>query len=97
MSTTLWDQFMERLVDNKDKLDEFCNLADCDIDKWLEDNKMGVTIDQLVAASPKVELSDTELDGVAGGKIAFHSLQNTVQEEANRWFSEDSNRRPHLR
>ena len=95
--SNIWDQFMEQLVDNKDKLDEFCNLADCDIDKWLEDNKMGVTIDQLVAASPKIELSEADLDGVAGGKIVLHSVQNIVKEEANRWFSVESNRHPHLR
>lgn len=90
MRNNIWEQFMIRLVEDKDKLDEFCNLADTDIEAWLVTNDMGVTIDQLYAASPKIELSDAELEDVAGGKVTIHSLQNTVKTEANRWFSSRS-------
>jgi hypothetical protein len=80
MSNNIWDQFMNRLVSEEGKLDEFCNLADADIDRWLVENDMGVTIDQLVKASPRL-LSDLELDNVTGGKVTIYGLQAMVKTE----------------
>lgn len=81
MTADIWTIFMKKLTQTEGKLDEFCNLSDSDIDTWLEKNNMGVTIDELVAASPKMKLEDEDLEKIAGGKIVLHSLLNTLQTE----------------
>lgn len=70
----LWDTFMKRL-DEAGKLEEFCNLDADDVDGWLEANGLGLTVDQLVAALPKRQMNDDELDHVAGGTVVIHSVQ----------------------
>ena len=70
----LWDTFMKRL-DEAGKLEEFCNLDADDVDGWLEANGLGLSVDQLVAALPKRQLNDNELDDVAGGRVVIHSVQ----------------------
>lgn len=73
MQESLWDQFIRRLND-AGKLDEFCALHDTDIDAWLEEHHMGVTVDQLAAAAPKARLSDDDLDNLSGGRIVLHAI-----------------------
>ncbi len=87
MSNCIWERFMTKLVEDKDKLDEFCNLPDADIEQWLVTNNVGVTIDQLHAASLKLKLSDNELEDVTGGTVSICRLQDTVKAEANRWLN----------
>ncbi|MDD3311406.1 hypothetical protein [Pseudodesulfovibrio sp.] len=76
MENTLWDRFIERL-NEAGKLDEFCALHDTDIDAWLEAHHMGVTVDQLAAAAPKVKLSDDDLDNLSGGRIVLHAIDGS--------------------
>jgi len=73
MPDTLWDRFIQRL-NEAGKLDEFCALHDTDIDAWLEEHHMGVTVDQLAAAAPKVRLSDDDLDNLSGGRLVLHAI-----------------------
>lgn len=72
--SVLWNTFMQKLAD-MGKLDEFVNIEADDVDRWLEDNGLGVSVDQLVAALPKKVLDDSELDDVAGGKFVMYSVQ----------------------
>lgn len=74
----LWDTFMKRL-DEAGKLDEFCKLDADDVDGWLEANGLGLTVDQLVKALPKHQLSDDELDDVAGGKFVIYSVMDELR------------------
>jgi hypothetical protein len=87
MNKAIWDRFMERLVAEEGKLDEFCNLSDADISQWLLDNNMGVTMDQLAEALPVRALSDEELDSVGGGRAVWVSLQGVVKDNARRFQS----------
>ncbi|MEF2230442.1 MAG: hypothetical protein V3571_05900 [Pseudodesulfovibrio sp.] len=77
MTESLWDRFMRQLTESG-KLDEFCDLADADLDAWLEANHMGVTVDQLVASAPKVRLDDDTLDALSGGRFVIHALNECI-------------------
>jgi len=79
MEETLWDQFIHKLNDTG-MLDEFCSLHDTDIDTWLEEHHMGVTVDQLAAAAPKVKLNDDDLDNLSGGRVILLALGLTLPE-----------------
>lgn len=79
--SNLWNSFVEHLLGEEGKLDEFLSISDANIEQWLTENGFDASMDQIAQAAPKYELSDDDLEKVAGGKVTLHGLQDMLAQQ----------------